>query len=76
MRFIIFINDDNEGLNVINLMHLNILNVVFINLQHFVFPINVAVNKAINSYWNSASVQQNIRTLSLNCVLTHRLAVS
>jgi len=50
MRFIIFINDDNEGLNVINLMHLNILNVVFINLQHFVFPINVAVNKAINSY--------------------------
>jgi len=50
MGFIIFINDDNEGLKVINLMHLNILNVVFINLQHFVFPINVAVNKAINSY--------------------------
>jgi len=50
MRFIIFINDDNEGLTVINLMHLNIINVVFIILQHFVFPINIAVNKAINSY--------------------------
>jgi len=76
MRFIIFINDDNEGLTVINLMHLNIINVVFIILQHFVFPINIAVNKAINSYWNNASVQQNIRTLFPNCVLTHRLALS
>ena len=49
MRFIIFINDDNEGLNVINLTHLNLLNVVFINLQHFVSSINV-INEAINSY--------------------------
>jgi len=50
MRFITFINDDNEGLNTIFLMYLNILNVVFINLQHFVSSINV-VNEAINSYW-------------------------
>jgi hypothetical protein len=32
------INDDNEGLNAINLMHQNIL---FTNWQHFVFSINV-----------------------------------
>ena len=51
IRFVIFINDDNEGLNVINLMNINILNVVFINWQHFFFPIKAEVNKAINSYW-------------------------
>ena len=49
MRFIIFINDDNEGLNTIFLMYLNILNVVFKNLQHFVSSINV-VNEATSSY--------------------------
>jgi hypothetical protein len=35
--FITCINDDNEGLNAINLMHQNIL---FTNWQHFVFSIN------------------------------------
>ena len=50
IRFVIFINDDNEGLNMINLMNINILNVVFINWQHFFFPIKAEVNKAINSY--------------------------
>jgi len=50
MRFIIFINDDNESLNAISLMYLNILNVVFTNWQHFFFPIKVDVNKAISSY--------------------------
>jgi len=32
-------------------MYLNLLNIVFTNWQHFVFPIKVDLNKAINSYW-------------------------
>jgi hypothetical protein len=50
IRFITFINYDNEGLNAIPLMYLNLLNFVFTNWQHFVFPIKVDVNKANNSY--------------------------
>jgi len=50
IRFITFINVDNEGLNAVTLIHLNLLNAVFTNLHHFFFPINVVVNKTINSY--------------------------
>lgn len=54
IRFIAFISDDNEGLNVINLMYLNLLNSVFINWHRFIFLINVVVNKL------SAVIESNV----------------
>ena len=50
IKFVAFINKDNEGLNAINPVNLNPLNVVFINWHGFIFLIDVSVNKIIGSY--------------------------
>jgi hypothetical protein len=50
IKFVAYINEDNEGLNSINPVNLNLLNVVFINWHGFIFLIDVSVNKVIGSY--------------------------